>query len=188
RHSGLGSAAAARDCRPGHFLGALIAKVGLLRGAPSVTEVDPHYCAFVFVDFRTAVVTNKHGPSRHRFLLRFGKPVEFYAACRAWRMRYERSSESVACSSTSRPISRAVTTRKWRGRKSSMVRPSRYWSTTAGDTYDARVTAGVLPSFSATSRITLATARFCAPFPSTGPRSANATAARRVPPQVRKSF
>ena len=62
-------------------------------------------------------------------------------------MRHERSRLSVAVSSASRPVSRAPTTRKWRGRKSSTVLPSRYCSTTAGLTYDERATAGVLPSF-----------------------------------------
>src|SRR5262249_26017213 len=56
--------------------------------------------------------------------------------------------------------SRAPTKRKWRGRKCSSVRPSRYWSTTAGLTYDARATAGVLPNFSPTVRMTAASVRF----------------------------
>ena len=69
-----------------------------------------------------------------------------YAAAREARIRHDLSRLNVACSSTSRPRSRAPTTRKCRGRKSSMVLPSRYCSTTAGLTYDDRATAGVFPS------------------------------------------
>jgi hypothetical protein len=65
-----------------------------------------------------------------RILAKSGE--KFYAAARDSRMRHERSSDTSARSSGSRPISRAPTTRKWRGRKSSIVRPSRYCSTTAG--------------------------------------------------------
>ena len=54
-------------------------------------------------------------------------------------------------------MSRALTTRKCRGRKSSIVRPSRYCSTTAGETYDSRVTAGVFPRRFATRRMTAVT-------------------------------
>jgi hypothetical protein len=72
-------------------------------------------------------------PLQGRFELTLTKSGrKFYAAARDWRMRQERSRESSACSSRSRPISRAPTKRKWRGRKSSIVRPSRYCSTTAG--------------------------------------------------------
>jgi hypothetical protein len=55
-----------------------------------------------------------------------------YAAARACRIRHERRRLSSACSSATRPVSRALTIRKCRGRKSSIVLPSRYWSTTAG--------------------------------------------------------
>ncbi len=74
------------------------------------------------------------------------------------------------------------------GRKSSIVLRSRYCSTTAGLTYEARHTADVLLSRSATLRITAATIRFCSAALSMQQRSANAIAAVNVPPHVRKSF
>jgi hypothetical protein len=48
--------------------------------------------------------------------------------------------------------------------------------------------AGVLPSSSATSRITLAMARRAAVFDRAGPRRASPTAAMTVACQVRRSF
>src|SRR5581483_3351940 len=66
--------------------------------------------------------------------------VRNHAAFREARIRYERSSDRSARSSTSSSISCAPTTRKWRGRKSSIVRASRYCSITAGLTYEARAT------------------------------------------------
>lgn len=116
------------------------------------------------------------------------KADEFYAASRARRIHQDRSRLSKACSSGSRPISRAETTRKCRGRKSSMVLPSRYCSMTAGLTYELRATAGVFPSCSPTLRITAAITRFASASVSATPRSAKPTAASSVPPQVRKSL
>src|SRR5204863_9907078 len=67
------------------------------------------------------------------------------AAALVCRIFHDRSRLRRACSSGSRSMSRARTTRKCRGRKSSIVLPSRYWSITAGLTYELRATAGVLP-------------------------------------------
>src|SRR5438046_2999426 len=93
------------------------------------------------VDFLAAVVADEHGlPGHEGPPFPGGIALEFYAAFRVSRTRHERSSESVDCSSWSRPISRAVTIRKFRGLKSSIVRPSRYCWTTAGETYEARAT------------------------------------------------
>ena len=75
-----------------------------------------------------------------------------------------------------------------RPRKWSRVRPSRNCSSTAGLTYDARATAGVLPSSAPTRRIAAAIARVASVSEVGGPCSASATAAVRLPPHVRKSF
>src|SRR5436190_4438463 len=196
RCCGLRPSPSPGGCLPRHLACTVVAEIGLLRAAARVREVEPHRRAFSFFDFPAAVVTDEHclacqvDPSSLRcdYEDPFVDWCEYYAALRALRIRCERSRLNSACSSRSRPTSRAPTTRKCRGRKSSIVLPSRYWSMTAGLTYDARATAGVFPSFSPTARMTPAMARFDSVSDSTTPRSASAIAATSVPPHVRKSL
>ena len=123
-----------------HLPGAGVAQVGLLRAAARVVEVDAHHGALRLVDFVAAVVANEHGLSRQVFLLDqrwfdailADKARWNYAAARPSLIRHERSRLRSACSSRSSPVSRAETTRKCRGRKSAIVRPSRYCSITGG--------------------------------------------------------
>ena len=109
------------------------------------------------------------------------------AIARASRILHERRRLGVAARPPDRARVRAPTTRSFRGRKSSIVRPSRYCSITAGLTYEDLATAGVLPRRRPTVRITAAIRRVASPSAG-GPCSANAMAAMSVPPQVRKSF
>ena len=100
---------------------------------------------------------------------------------RARRIRHERSSARSAVSSPESP-------RFGRASNASSVRPSRHCSITAGLTYEARATAGVLPSSDATLRITEARMRRSSASDAGGAWSASARAAASVPPQVLKSF
>src|SRR2546430_7212635 len=140
RGDGLGPPSAPPGRVTGHPAGAVVAEIGLLRPATRIGMVDSHRRAFTLIDFVATVVTDEHRLASHdsssfsigEMMSRAGIRLRFYAALRARRIRHERSKLTSACSSGFRPVSRALTTRKWRGRKSSIVRPSRYCSTTAG--------------------------------------------------------
>ena len=160
---------ATRDRATWRFACAVVAEVGLLRSPARVGVRHPQHCTLSLVDLFAAVVAYKHRfpshrcpPSQGRFT---GETLQKgsvrYAASRARRIRQERSKLSIACSSCESAGSRAPTTRKCRGRKSSIVLPSKYCSRTAGETYELRVTAGVFPRRSATRRMTAVTDRFC---------------------------
>src|SRR6185312_4841449 len=135
--------------------GARVAQIRLLRTAARVGEVDAHHSALRLFDFFAAVVAYQPRNTCHGFPPQFDElfpsslshSLRNHAAARACRIFQERRRLKRACSSRSSPASRALTTRKWRGRKSSIVLPSRYWSITAGLTYELRATAGVFPSF-----------------------------------------
>jgi hypothetical protein len=120
RGGGLGAAASARRRMTRHPAGAVVAEVSLFRAATSVRVRQAERGALSFADFLATVVANENGLSsqgRSSYFERIDGivvkyPAEFYAAARDWRMRHERSNESSARSSGSRPISRAPTTRK----------------------------------------------------------------------------
>src|SRR5205823_12340380 len=176
------------DGAPAEVLGRVVGHVQLATALPGVSKRDPYCCALSVGNFDAGHVGDEYSLAGQSDPPSRWKLPSGYAAARDWRIFHERSRLSNACSSKSSPISRAPTTRKCLGRKSSIVRPSRYCSITAGLTYEARATAGVFPSRSPTERITAAILRFDSASVSATPRSASPTAASSVPPQVRKSL
>ena len=132
------TSAGGRGVRPAarHLAGAVVAEIGLLGAATRVGIGQTQRRALRVADLLAAVVANEHGLSSHEFLLSSGRVrrilTENQAAFRDERIRHDRSSESNARSSGVELDIRAPTTRKCRGRKSSIVLPSRYWSTPRG--------------------------------------------------------
>ena len=120
-----GRASSRRTRRRGRRLSSLGAHPNTSREARRLAPLRPlsHSCR------KPGQFSEPNSPPRR---VRHASLDRIQAAVRAARIRHERSRLSVACSSASSPTSRAPTTRKWRGRKSSIVLPSRYCSTTAG--------------------------------------------------------
>src|SRR6476660_23585 len=147
----LRPAAASRDRTPAEPFGLGVGEIELADAFARVRKGDAHCRALTVRNLRSGLVTDAD-----RFACQLSSSVfsrispsltkarrQSQAATRARRIRHERNRLSSACSSGSSSEFRARTTRKWRGRKSSIVRPSRYCSTTAGLTYEERATAAV---------------------------------------------
>src|SRR5437868_8612961 len=133
---GLRPAPAASDRTPAELLGFVVGDVELANALARVAEGDANRRPFSFRDFHAGHVGNEHGLASQCASFELGNADSLteqnYAAARACRIFHERSRLRSASSSGSKPVSRALTTRKSRGRKSAIVPPSRYWPTTAG--------------------------------------------------------
>src|SRR6266513_4178737 len=129
RGDGLGPPSAPCGRVTGQSAGAVVAEIGLLRTATRIGIVDSHRRAFTLIDFVATVVTDEHRLASHDSSSFFDRgsdepsrdPTSILRSFTspAYSPRTQQADKRLP--SGIRPVSGAPTTRKWRGRKSSIV-------------------------------------------------------------------
>ena len=190
RARGLRLAAATGGGLAGHAAGAISAQIRLLCAPAGVRVRDPHHGPARLVHFLAAIVANENcSPCHERNVAEM--PRKSRRSARTTNTPRAKQGEERLLLGIETEFARADHAQMpWSEIR--IVRPPRYCSTTAGETYEARQTAGVFPSCSATRRITRAYRPLHLGLRLGNPcrfaRSASAIAAMSVPPHVRKSL